>query len=107
MEKLDYFLLLKKKYSNMLIYLQEIYNTYQTILDIHEINNNIQDYDVIYKKMLNISNEISETKYFLHNLEKDIYENCIHHFVDDVIDIHPDKSLNIKYCSICEYTCKL
>ena len=107
MEKLDYFLLLKKKYSNMLIYLQEIHNTYQVIMDIHEMNNKLQEYNVIYKKFLNISKEISETKYFLLNIEKDIYENCIHDFVDDVIDIHPEKSLNIKYCSICEYTCNL
>ena len=38
MEKLDYFLSLKKKYSNILIYLQEMYNIYQSILEIQIIN---------------------------------------------------------------------
>jgi len=106
MEKLDYFLLLKKKYSNMLIYLREIHDTYQTILDIHEINNNIDENNIIYNKMENTCSEICEIEYFLHNLEKDIYKICIHDFVEDVIDIHPEKSINIKYCSICEFTCQ-
>jgi hypothetical protein len=107
MEKLDYFLSLKKKYSNILIYLQEMYNIYQSILEIHKKNNKLQEYYEIHTKFLNIDNEISETKSFLRSLEKDICENCIHDFVEDLIDIHPEKALNIKYCSICEYTCEL
>ena len=107
MEKLYYFLSLKKKYSNMLIYLQEIHYLYNSILDIHEANNKLDEYNLIYNKILNISEEISETKNFLYNIEKDIQDNCDHNFVDDVIDIHPDKSVNIKYCTICEFTCEL
>jgi hypothetical protein len=106
MEKLDYFLSLKKKYSDILIYLQEMYNIYQSILEEHQKNNKLQEYYESYSKFLYIDNEISDTKYFLRCLEKDIYENCVHDFIEDLIDIHPEKSLNIKYCSICEYTCE-
>lgn len=29
---------------------------------------------------------------------------CIHEFVRDLIDITPDKSMEITYCILCEYT---
>ena len=35
---------------------------------------------------------------------KKIEQLCKHEFVEDAIDINPDKSQNIRYCSICEYT---
>jgi hypothetical protein len=35
---------------------------------------------------------------------KKIEELCTHTIVEDFIDISPDKSQKIKYCSICEYT---
>jgi len=35
---------------------------------------------------------------------KKIEEMCNHTFIKDTIDITPDRSQNIKYCSICEYT---
>jgi hypothetical protein len=33
-----------------------------------------------------------------------ILELCNHEFEDDMIDITPDSSKNIKYCKICGYT---
>ena len=32
--------------------------------------------------------------------------SCEHTFVDDLIDITPDKSKMIKYCSVCLFTCE-
>ena len=29
---------------------------------------------------------------------------CVHEFVRDLIDITPDKSIEITYCILCEYT---
>ena len=29
---------------------------------------------------------------------------CVHEFVRDLIDITPDKSMEITYCILCEYT---
>jgi len=31
---------------------------------------------------------------------------CNHVFVEDLIDIHPDQSITIRYCSDCLFTCK-
>jgi hypothetical protein len=31
-------------------------------------------------------------------------DNCEHQFVKDLIDINPDKSKEITYCILCEYT---
>jgi hypothetical protein len=30
--------------------------------------------------------------------------NCLHQFERDLIDINPDKSMEITYCILCEYT---
>ena len=40
------------------------------------------------------------------NNTKKIINNdlCSHKFINDTIDIHPEKSMNITYCKICEYT---
>ena len=35
---------------------------------------------------------------------KKIMDLCNHEFIEDTIDITPDRSQNIRYCSICEYT---
>ena len=29
---------------------------------------------------------------------------CEHQFINDLIDLSPDKSLEITYCILCEYT---
>ena len=36
--------------------------------------------------------------------DKKIQELCPHDFIDDMIDITPDRSEHITYCKICEYT---
>jgi hypothetical protein len=49
----------------------------------------------------------SKLKYInnLRNIcEKKIIKLCNHEFINDVIDINPEKSQNITYCKICEYT---
>ena len=33
-----------------------------------------------------------------------MYKICRHDFVEDEIDITPEKSQRIEYCKICEYT---
>lgn len=30
-----------------------------------------------------------------------LHENCCHQFIDDYIDITPDKGMNIRYCKHC------
>jgi len=36
--------------------------------------------------------------------ETRIHELCVHDFVEDYIDIAPDKCKHIRYCKVCEYT---
>ena len=36
--------------------------------------------------------------------DEKIIELCEHEFIDDTIDITPDKSENITYCRICSFT---
>jgi hypothetical protein len=53
------------------------------------------------KLQTNESNDLDEIlKKVLTYLQK----NCPHELVQDMIDIDPDKSMNIVYCSICEET---
>ena len=47
---------------------------------------------------------LNETEIYLIELNKRIHQICCHEFVNDMIDISPDKSMRICYCKICEYT---
>jgi hypothetical protein len=49
----------------------------------------------------NLSDEITEFKYFIQNKLDNI---CEHEWVFDSIDITPDMSKNICYCDICKIT---
>jgi hypothetical protein len=37
-------------------------------------------------------------------IETYINKYCNHDFIDDMIDIDPDKSISIRYCKNCSYT---
>lgn len=43
---------------------------------------------------------------YLDRINKVIFSRCQHEWVEDSIDIDPDKSETITYCSICHYTKK-
>jgi hypothetical protein len=94
-KNIDYFLFLKKKYVNILSYLTEIMNSYE------EISSYNDDYLIQYNKY---KNEVYEIKYLIANVNNSICETCEHIFVEDEIDITPDKSQKIEYCKICEYS---
>jgi len=103
MEKLDYFLFMKKKYENILQNLIGINNTYQEILESDIIKGRYLEYEIKSKNKCN--KQIDEIKYYIKQIEIEIYQICEHQFIEDEIDITPDTSQKIKYCSICEYTC--
>jgi hypothetical protein len=102
MENLDYFLFLKKKYTSILENLNEICNVYEEIENNDIINNkNILEYSHI--KEINLyKNQITIIEFLLENISNKIKNNCQHYFVDDLIDIDPDKSMHITYCTKCE-----
>jgi len=104
MDKFDYFLFLKKKYTNILHNLIDIRNTYNEIINSDMANGKYLEYEINSKNKC--KKQIADIEYYIERIEKEIQNNCKHNFVEDEIDITPDKSQKIKYCSICEYTCK-
>ena len=40
----------------------------------------------------------------LENIKQKMIDCCQHNFVKDEIDISPEKSQQIEYCSICDFT---
>ena len=48
--------------------------------------------------------KIIELELTIEHLTRIIYNKCEHSFVEDVIDITPDRCQHITYCTICEYT---
>ena len=41
---------------------------------------------------------------YLKHIDEQIKQKCQHNYVTDDIDIDPDTSIRICYCSICEHT---
>ena len=63
--------------------------------DIESIQNALR-----YLKVL-VQNPNEEYKNICKLMEEYIINNCEHNIVEDSIDIHPDKSQTIFYCSKC------
>ena len=66
---------------------------YETVAELTVKKNS---YKTDQKKILNQIKELSRITY------KQLY--CKHNFIDDYIDIEPEKSQKITYCTLCEYT---
>ena len=79
-------------------YLNEIKLTYCEIRD-----DGIND-EYITEQVNEYEKKIIELELTLEHLTQFICHSCEHTFVEDVIDITPDRSQNITYCTICEYT---
>jgi hypothetical protein len=107
---LDYYLFCRNSYDVIIRDLQDIINI------LEEIEEYIKKEHVEEQTNLDIilANEsdnklfFSTRKQHMHLLRNvcntKIKELCNHNFITDTIDITPDKSQNIRYCSICEYT---
>ena len=52
----------------------------------------IEQRDIDYTKIIN-------------DIKGYLYDNCIHHFIKDLIDIMPDRSKTIFYCEKCYTMC--
>ena len=102
MDKLDYFLFLKKKYNIILHNLKDIYNTYNSILESTITKSLYLEYEINEKKQC--EKQINQIEYYIQQIEIQISNRCIHDFIEDEIDITPETSKKIKYCCICEYT---
>ena len=92
---------LKNKYQNILNNINEIIYTYNEIKTANIQNNlndtiteEIQYYEAKYK-------ELSNSILYINSI---ITKECQHNYIDDVIDITPELSQRITYCTLCEHT---
>ena len=106
---LEYYLLSRKKYESITEHLKSVIEHFEDIfsytaeLDIDEC----EDIVDIYHPTCHIDHIRSKLNCVGHlkNLcERKIKELCVHEFVTDMIDINPERSQNITFCRICEYT---
>ena len=93
-EKLEVQLLinLKKLFKEQLFFLN---NNSEEIKSILVYLDNLPKYENITELYL---------ENFLKHIDEQIKNKCQHNYVTDDIDIDPDKSMKICYCSICEHT---
>ncbi len=104
---LEYYMLCRDEYNNIICQLKEIINRFDIIIDRTISENNIQNSLLKIEKNKNFFidklKNIEEQKNICYSK---IQQLCRHEFVDDLIDINPDTSISIKYCQICEFTCQ-
>ena len=104
---LEYYLLCREKYENILKYLECIDNLYDEMI---EITCNYSFDDMTCNNFLHENNKqlFLDRKKDIYKLkiqcDNNIYKLCKHEFIDDTIDITPEKSENITYCGICGFT---
>jgi len=105
---LNYYLFCRNSYDKI------IQNLDHTITIFEEIDACIKEEEKKIKPDIVLSNQIHNKLFFIERkkhikLLRDICDKkmmglCSHEFIEDTIDITLDRSQNIRYCSICEYT---
>ena len=106
---IEYYLLSKRKCDNIIRNLKEIIENYEDFFsytaeletdNMEEIINihHILDFKEQFVSKLNCMIQLRNI------CDKKIRKLCNHKFINDVIDINPEKSQNITYCEICEYS---
>lgn len=104
---LDYYLLCRTKYKNIIFKLKDIIENYDDIflrtIDL-DINENIIKFDKHIEYKEQILSQLNSMIRLKDMCELKIKILCNHEFVNDMIDISPDRTQNIIYCKICEYT---
>lgn len=97
---LHYFLSCKRNYIKIIQKLEYIIETLDDIdyMTISEFS------DICYPKN-NKDFFTEKIKYFedlINNCNNELDHICCHNYVEDTIDITPERSQNITYCTICE-----
>jgi hypothetical protein len=97
---LHYFLSCKRNYIKIIQKLEYIIETLDDIdyMTISEFS------DICYPKNNKIffTEKIKHFQDLINNCNNELDHLCCHNFIDDVIDITPERSQSITYCSICE-----
>ena len=105
------FLLYKKNMNAILSCTESIIKSFDNILDMmntvfrenNHPNNNIIHEIVKLKEIKNIYIiKKTEIEKEIYKCDDNIYKLCDHDFIEDYIDLTPDTSQKIIYCSVCE-----
>jgi len=108
---INYFLLCRDKYDEIIASLD---NIIENIDDVHFLTDRyvpdeIINTHVMFTKPINSQTEIFlQQKLYVQYLKseclKQIYLLCEHEFIEDTIDIDPDRSKTIRYCKYCDFS---
>ena len=107
---IDYFLHSKHIYKQIEYNLKEIIELYKEFIELTESQENVVKFDKEFdiQFLINTKEEyyqkIKQIGFFKDFIKQKIISCCAHNFIQDVIDISPEKSQQIEYCSICEFT---
>lgn len=102
---LEYYLFCREKYDLILKYLEGIDELCNVVVNESKNNNiNLQNNCNIFFDCKCRSNAKEEILKLKNVCIENIFKMCNHDFINDLIDINPDKSLNITYCKICGFT---
>ena len=108
---LEYYLLCKKNFDSIIANLTVIIDNYENIFSYtHELD--MADSECLLDKFQPIDSKeqfkirLNYAKYCSIYCYRKAQQACSHEFVTDMIDINPERSQNITFCRICEYTKK-
>jgi len=107
---LDYFLLKKKIYNNLIRNLNSIISDYDELLELSLKNdqNNLGlflfEISQIKKQKNKLLRYLKDVNTFQMICSNHVKTTCEHQFENDSIDITPERSQNICYCVVCGYT---
>jgi hypothetical protein len=100
---INYYLFCKKSYDKIIYDLENIISIFEELDEFAKEENDIS-----------LSNQTDNKTFFYEKKEHirilralcnmKIFKTCNHEFIEDTIDIDPERSQNIRYCKICEYT---
>ena len=104
-----FYIEMKRKNENIIKELESVIDSYNKTMS---FINEICDYNHITVDLINCYNKLSlkceeqinTFKNMIKINDKNIYDQCEHNFVTDIIDINPEKEQTICYCTICELT---
>ena len=102
MNAICYNLTIKKNYEKIKHNLENIIDSYNEINYISSSNNNSSFNFDINHDLTDYKKKLENVHLMIKIINNLLYITCKHNFVEDTIDITPDKSKTIVYCTICE-----
>jgi hypothetical protein len=109
---LEYYLFCRENVNEIITNLENIVQnceiiTHNTDLELEKTNDEIflsLFKKKIHKNFFSTIEQFTDFKQLKKLCDDKIVQLCSHEFVDDSIDIDPDRSENITYCTICGFT---